>query len=42
MPDSTSRQREQHNPKPRWGVVLAAVSAAANVFRLLRELLIHH
>lgn len=42
FPDGTSRQREQHNSKPRLGMVLAAVSAAANVFRLLRELLTHH
>ena len=41
-PDGTSRQREQSKLKPRCGVVLAAVSATANVFRLLRELLIHH
>lgn len=41
-PDGTSRQREQRNLKPRWGVVLAVVSATANIFRLLREFLIHH
>ncbi|MFJ9817490.1 hypothetical protein ACIRU3_19920 [Streptomyces sp. NPDC101151] len=41
-PDGTSRQREQDTLRPRWGVLLAAVSATANVFRLLRELLIHH
>ncbi|MCX4559562.1 hypothetical protein OHA02_25645 [Streptomyces phaeochromogenes] len=42
LPDGTSRQKEKRNSKPRWGVVLAAVSATANVFRLLRELVIHH
>ncbi|MEV8457682.1 hypothetical protein AB0467_34410 [Streptomyces sp. NPDC052095] len=41
-PDGTSRHRAQRNSKPRWGMGLAAVSAAANIFRLLRELLIHH
>ncbi|MCX5151627.1 hypothetical protein OHB36_33555 [Streptomyces sp. NBC_00320] len=40
--DGTSRQQEPHKSKTRWGLVLAAVSATANVFRLLRELLIHH
>ncbi len=40
--DGTSRHREQRNFKPRWGVVLAALSATANVLRLLRESLIHH
>ncbi|MFC9679660.1 hypothetical protein [Streptomyces sp. NPDC056948] len=42
VPDGTSRKTEQRKSTSRWGVLLAAVSAAANVFRLLRELLIHH
>ncbi|MGW0016502.1 hypothetical protein [Streptomyces tendae] len=41
-PDGTSQHREQRNSKLRLGALLAAVSATANVFRLLRELLIHH
>lgn len=42
LPDGTARQGQKRNSKPRWGVILAAVSATANVFRLLREILIHH
>ncbi|MEU6732882.1 hypothetical protein [Streptomyces physcomitrii] len=40
-PDRTSRPRGRPNPKPRLSVLLAAVSAAANILRLLREFLIH-
>jgi hypothetical protein len=42
IPEGTWRQKEQHDRRPRWSVILAAVSAGANVVRLMRELLIHH